>query len=186
MVARNRYTPRYMNRSNWKMPIEAGAGITEGVSTVYRSSVSEVGGIITTEILIDLTGLSSSTTLLDIIGKDATALPCHFGRVTEAVNGTIMYGTVTCLETPAGGAVTDIDFYSATEGTGVETGPSTGLTVTILLEKAGAWSAAVATPFIMTGAVVADQYLYLMTGDTGSDGTYNAGRFSIKLVGYHA
>ena len=183
MVSKNRYSPRYMNPAFNK--IEAGGGILAGTSTVYKSSVSEVGGIITTQILIDLTGLQSSTTLLDVIGVNDTALPCHLGRITESVNGTIMYGSVLCVETPAGG-VDDIDFYTATEGDAVESDPSSGMTVTAILTKAGSWTAAMATPIILSGAVVADQYLYLMTGDTGTDGTYTAGRFLIELVGYHA
>ncbi len=39
---------------------EAGTGITGGTGTIYRSSVMRSGGIITTRILIDLTGLRST------------------------------------------------------------------------------------------------------------------------------
>ena len=39
------------------MAVEAGTGITTGSGTIYRSSVQRNGGIITTRILIDLTGL---------------------------------------------------------------------------------------------------------------------------------
>ena len=42
------------------MAVEAGTGITTGTGTIYRSSVQRVGGIITTRILIDLTGLRST------------------------------------------------------------------------------------------------------------------------------
>ena len=49
------------------MATEAGTGITTGTGTIYRSSVQRVGGIITTRILIDLTGLRS-TGSGDIIG----------------------------------------------------------------------------------------------------------------------
>src|SRR5688572_20300473 len=47
------------------MATEAGAGITGGTGTVYKSSTVKIGGIIRTSILIDLTGLGSSTTDLD-------------------------------------------------------------------------------------------------------------------------
>jgi len=55
------------------MSVEAGTGITTGSGTVYRSSVIRSGGIITTQILIDLTGLRS-TGSGDIIGVNGTAL----------------------------------------------------------------------------------------------------------------
>lgn len=50
-----------------------GAGITGGTGTVYKSGVMRIGDIIRTTILIDLTGLSSSTTDLDIIGTGTSA-----------------------------------------------------------------------------------------------------------------
>jgi hypothetical protein len=46
------------------MAVEAGTGITTGSGTLYRSSVQRVGGIITTRILIDLTGLRSTAELV--------------------------------------------------------------------------------------------------------------------------
>ena len=49
------------------LSVEAGTGITTGSGTIYRTAVQRVGGIITTRILIDLTGLRS-TGSGDIIG----------------------------------------------------------------------------------------------------------------------
>ena len=54
------------------MATEAGTGITGGTGTVYRSSVIREGGVIKTNILIDLTGLRS-TANGDIIGVDGTS-----------------------------------------------------------------------------------------------------------------
>ena len=79
----------------------AGAGITGGSGTVYKSEVIKLGDIIHTNIIIDLTGLNSSAAG-DIIGKQGTA-NCHLGQITAAVNGTILFGEINCLETPAGG-----------------------------------------------------------------------------------
>jgi hypothetical protein len=84
------------------MVAEAGTGITTGSGTLYRSSVQRVGGIITTRILIDLTGLRS-TGGADIIGVNGTALVCHIGQITAAQNGTILTGSMECFEAPAGG-----------------------------------------------------------------------------------
>lgn len=166
---------------NNKLATEAGAGITGGVGTVYKSSVAEVGGIITTSILIDLTGLSSSTTDLDIIGQGAVA--AHLGQITAARNGTILTGQITCLEAPAGG-VTDIDMYSATESTGVFDGAISGLAETALLTRGAAWAAGDIKP--LTAWPAANEYLYLTGGAGGTAAAYTAGKFLIELQGYDA
>jgi hypothetical protein len=159
----------------------AAAGITGGTGTVYKNSVREVGGIITTQILVDLTGLASSTTDLDIIGQGVSA--AHIGQITAAQNGTNLGGTMVCLEVPAGGA-DDIDLYSATEGTGAfDTGIGT-LTETAIITSGGAWTLGLMKAF---GAdVAANQYLYLVGGEAGTAATYTAGRFLITLYGYDA
>ena len=167
--------------SNNKLATEAGAGITGGVGTVYKSSVSKIGGIIRTSILIDLTGLSSSTTDLDIIGQGAVA--AHLGQITAARTGTILTGRVTCLEAPVGG-VTDIDLYSATEATGVFDGGIAALTETALLTSGAAWTLGRTVPIAAVPA--ANEYLYLTCGTLGTAAAYTAGKFLIELEGYDA
>jgi hypothetical protein len=157
----------------------AGAGITGGTGTVYKTSVEKVGGRIATRITLDLTGLGSSTTDLDIIGVGASA--AHLGQVTAARNGTVLYGTMTCLEVPAGGA-DDIDLYSATEATGVFDAGIATLTETALVTAAGAWTLGLTKVF--TADLAAAQYLYLVGGEAGTAGTYTAGKFQIVLEGY--
>lgn len=159
----------------------AGAGITGGTGTVYKNSVERVGNIITTQILIDLTGLASSTTDLDIIGVGSSA--AHLGQITTAKNGTILAGTMTCLEVPAGGA-DDIDLYSATEATGVFDGGIAALTETALITSGAAWTLALTKAFGTD--VAANQYLYLVGGEAGTAATYTAGKFLITLYGYPA
>lgn len=159
----------------------AGTGITAGTGTVYASSRTKTGGIYETTILIDLTGLNSKNTDGDIIGVDGTANPCHIGRITAADSGTILSGTMECLETPAGGDP-NINLYSATEGTGVEDGLITDLTETLLYDRAGDWAAG--DKQILTALPAANEYLYLTQGDaTGTDATYTAGIFRITLLG---
>lgn len=160
---------------------EAGAGITSGVGAIYKSSVRKIGGIIYTNILIDLTGLSSSTTDLDIIGVGAS--PAHIGQITAAQNGTILGGRVTCLELPAGGA-DDIDLYSAAEGTGVFDGGIAALTETALLTSGAAW--ALGNVKGLSAIPAADEYLYLAGGEAGTAAAYTGGKFLIELVGYEA
>jgi hypothetical protein len=162
------------------MPVEAGTGITTGSGTIYRSSVQRVGGIITTRILIDLTGLRS-TGGSDIIGVNGTALVCHIGQITAARNGTILTGSMECFEAPAGGDP-DINIHSATEGTGVEDGAIGDLTETLLVN---AGDATLGSKVYFTGVPAADQFLYLTTG-AATDADYSAGKLFIELMGYEA
>ena len=162
------------------MPVEAGTGITTGSGTIYRSSVQRVGGIITTRILIDLTGLRS-TGGADIIGVNGTALVCHIGQITAARNGTILTGSMECFEAPAGGDP-DINVHSATEGTGVEDGAIGDLTETLLVN---AGDATTGSKVYFTGVPAADEFLYLTTG-AATDADYTAGKLFIELMGYEA
>ena len=162
------------------MAVEAGTGITTGTGTIYRSSVQRVGGIITTRILIDLTGLRS-TGSGDIIGVNGTSLVCHIGQITAARNGTILTGSMECFEAPAGGDP-DINVHSATEGTGVEDGAIADLTETLLVN---AGDAALGTKVYFTALPAADEFLYLTLGAT-TDADYTAGKLLIELIGYEA
>jgi hypothetical protein len=162
------------------MQVEAGAGITSGTGTVYRSSVTKNNGLVETKILVDLTGLSSSTTDLDIIGTGAA--PAHLGQISLARSGTILSGTMTCLEVPAGG-VTDIDLYSASEGTGAFDGGIAALTETALVTADAAWTLALTKAIGQAAAT--DQYLYLTSGAAGTAAAYTAGKFLIILHGYN-
>lgn len=159
----------------------AGTGVTGGTGTVYASSRVKSGGIYKTTILIDLTGLNSKNTDGDIIGVDGTSNPCHIGQITAADCGTILYGRIRCLETPAGGDP-NINFYAADEGTGVEDGLITDLTETLLYDRSGDWAAEDVK--LLSSVPGADQYLYMTQGDaTGTDATYTAGIFEIELIG---
>jgi hypothetical protein len=155
-----------------------GDGFT-GTGTLYKSSVMHQGDIIITRIFVDLTGTNCGGTAGDIIGDDGTSDPCHIGQITAAQNGTIFFGQMRCVETPAGGD-TDIDLYAADEGTGVEDGAIGSLTETQIVNggthTAGDVDLIVAIPS-------ADQYLYLV-GQGGGDATYTAGQFLIELYGY--
>jgi len=162
----------------------AGTGITTGTGTVYKTSVTDAGGIKTTQILLDLTGVSSVATDNDIIGV-GTTLAAHLGQITAALNGNVLGGRMICLETPAGGEV-DLNLWSADEATGKGSDLITGLTGELtLVDRAGDWAAG---DIRAIGAVVpaADQYLYLAVGtsSTPTAGAYTAGKFLIELFGY--
>jgi len=162
------------------MAVEAGTGITTGTGTIYKTSVQRSGGIITTRILIDLTGLRS-TGSGDIIGVNGTALVCHIGQITAARNGTILTGSMECFEAPAGGDP-DINIHSATEGTGVEDGAIADLTETLLVN---AGDATLGSKVFFSAVPAADQFLYLTTG-AATDADYTAGKLFIELMGYEA
>lgn len=159
----------------------AGTGITAGTGTIYRNSVRKTGGIYTAEILIDLTGLSSQATDLDIIGVGAGA--AYLGRILAAQVGTVLTVEMMCLEAPAGG-VTDIDLYSAVEATGVYDAGIGTLDETALITSGGAWTNGLSR--CATVVPPANGYLYLTSGAAGTNGTYTAGKFLITIKGYDA
>jgi hypothetical protein len=184
-VSVNANTGVVTGTSGSKMSVEAagGAGI-EGTAAVYvtqverlKSDVSTNVNVVKTTIMIDLTGLKDGGTAGDIIGKDGSGV-AYIGQVTTANQGTVFGVTMTCVETPAGGS-TDIDLYSATEGTGVNDTAIGDLTETQII-NAGAASAGT---MVAGGDIVADQYLYLVSQGTG-DAAYTAGRFLIEITGY--
>ena len=170
-----------------KMATEAtGSAGIEGTAAVYvtqvnrlKSDVDTNVNIVKSTIMIDLTGLKDGGTAGDIIGKDGSGV-AFIGQVTTANQGTVFGVTMTCLETPAGGS-TDIDLFSATEGTGVNDTAIGDLTETQII-NAGAASAGTV---VAGGDIAADQYLYLVSQGTG-DATYTAGRFLIGVVGFDA
>mgnify|MGYP005823524991 FL=1 len=168
-----------------KMATEAtGSAGIEGTAAVYvtqvtrlKSDVTTNVNIVKTTIMIDLTGLKDGGTAGDIVGKDGSGV-AFIGRVTTANQGSVFGVTMTCVETPAGGS-TDIDLFSATEGTGVNDTAIGDLTETQII-NAGAASAGT---MVAGGDIAANQYLYLVSQGTG-DATYTAGRFLIEITGF--
>ena len=157
-----------------------GNGISSGVGTICGHNVSNRGGLIKTEIFIDVTGLTSGVTIGDIIGK-VTLADCHIGRITAAVNGTIVYGRITCLETPVGGDPNIIFYSTATEATGTQDVAVTGLTNEVAFTANGDWTGAIATPIVLT-ALPGVGYMYMVDGG-GTAVIYTAGQFLIELWG---
>jgi hypothetical protein len=154
-----------------------GAGFA-GTGTINKQVIANEGDLIITRLLVDLTGLGSSTTDLDIIGAGES--PAFMTRITSA-NGTIIGGTMQCLEVPAGGVV-DIDLYAATEGTGVFDGGIASLTETAVVTSGGNWTLGRVLGTAPDG-IANNAYLYLTCGAAGTPGTYTAGRILITLFG---
>jgi len=165
---------------NTNLVTGAGAGITDGAGTIIKTGVQNIGGVIKTQILLDLTDLSSATTVLDIIGIGAGV--AHLGQITAAENGTILGGTMTCLEVPA--SLDDIDLYSAPEATGVFEALVTDLTERALLTAGAAWTLGLVRP--LSGLPAANEFLYLANGVADTADVFTAGRFLIELIGHDA
>jgi len=184
-ITKNATTGVVTVTSGSKMSVEAlGSAGIEGTAAVYVTQVERLKSdtttnvnIVKTKIMIDLTGLRDGGTAGDIIGKDGDGV-AYIGQVTTANQGTVFGVTMTCLETPAGGG-TDIDLFSATEGTGVNDTAIGALTETSII-NAGAASAGT---MVAGGDIVADQFLYLVGQGTGH-AAYTAGRFLIEITGY--
>lgn len=156
--------------------VEAGTGI-DGIAEAYQTNVSREGDLIRTSILIDLTGLRS-TAAGDIIGDDGAGTPCHLGQITAAQCGTLIAGTVTCLEVPAGGDP-DIDLFSAVEATGVEDSAISALDETQLTNGGDHTAGGVD---VLTALPADGEYLYLVAGAT-TNADYTAGKLLIELYG---
>ncbi len=174
-----------MDNATHKLAVEAGVGIT-GTAEAYGTGVYRFGsGLIKTEILIDITDLTSSTTDDDIIGADGAGV-AHLGQITAARNGTIYKGLMTCLEIPATGDLS-IALWAADTGTGVEDTSITAQTNQNELEQSQGdgtdWAAGDAI-VIADGLPTADQYLYLVVDGSGSPGKYTSGKFLIEFWGF--
>jgi hypothetical protein len=157
--------------------LTAGSGVSSAES--YATGIVKAGDLLITTIVIDLTGLVGSATDLDIIGNAAGAASANIGQITAAKSGTIRSGKVTCLEVPAGGA-DDVDFYSATVGTGAQDGLVTDLVEKALVTSGAAWTSG--RSLGMTLLPAADDFLYIVNGEAVG-GTYTAGKFVIELYG---
>ena len=158
----------------------AGTGITTGTGTIYASSVTHSGGMWHTSILIDLTGLASSGSG-DIIGKAGTA-SSNIGTTTVALNGTILGGKLTCMETPAGGDP-DIDLWYADESTGAEDAAITSLSNQVQMLNSGDLAAGSVLGIPVPPA--ASKFMYLVTG-AATNADYTAGKILIEFFGYNA
>lgn len=175
-------TPAEINKLDDSVTVlTKGAGVS--AAETYAVGYLRNGTLITTRIVVDLTGLVGSATDLDIIGNTGGAASCHWGQITTARSGTMIGGRVTCIEVPAGGAA-DVDLYSSTVSTGAQdviiTDAALG-TETALVTSGAAWTSGATKG--MTGLPTANDYLYLINGEAAAGGTYTAGKFLIELFG---
>ena len=157
--------------------MSAGTGITAATGEVYKSWIDIQNSKVKLFIFIDITGLNSNVNG-DIIGKDGGTANCHIGQIPEVIE--VLETRVRCIQAPVTGS-TDIDFYSAAEGTGAEDAAISGLTETKLLENGEAWTAGMTKLF--TTQPASGEYLYLVNGGSTVDNTYTHGQYLIEMTG---
>ena len=165
-----------------RTPSTAGAGITAGVGTVYRQTVTRTGDEIKTEIYVNLKGLKSGASAGDIIGVNGAA-NCHLGQITTAKNGKLYKGELSCLTVPATGEP-DIDVASATVATGTQDAAASGLSGYVLnLDHAADFTLQGQT-LTFASVPVADSYIYLVASGGADTAVYTAGEVKLTLYGY--
>lgn len=165
-------------RGSNTLEVQAGTGITAGSGVSYSSNVFRKGDLYHTEIIVDLTGLSSATDDLDVIGISTG--PAHLGQITAARCGTIFAGTMQCLTVPA--SLTDIDLYSNTLGTlAFEDAIDSAGAETALLTAGAAWTAGLTR--VLTAFPAGDEFLYLTNGAADTADPFTGGVFKLDLYG---
>lgn len=155
--------------------LAAGAGITEGVGTVYHSWIERNGNIVKTSIYIDLTGLGSSVDANDIIG--VAGGPAHIGQITAARNGSIFAGKITTLETPDAN-LKDLDLVASATGT-----DEFGAAVTDGTTLVNSGNLDVNTIDAFTALPADNNYLYLTSVSTTAVTTATTGILLVELYG---
>jgi hypothetical protein len=166
-------------------------GVTDTVTagsnsaTVTRQTTMRVGNKIITEISVDLASNTnaSNTTAARIIGKSGATEDCYIAEIDQDIHGLITYAEMACLEVPATG-VDDIDLVL---GTASDDNQANAVTGTITLIECNASL----TKGSRVGAAVTEadydsetkKYLYLVSGTSGTTGTYSTGKLLITLEG---
>ncbi len=165
-------------------PNRPGPGIKDAV--VY-SKVSRDGAQILTEIVVDLgtskAAIQSKDTDADVIGVSAGGA-AHLGQLTVAVNGIITDIEMICTEAPLTGEI-DIDLVRLNDATQAF---DEGAGADKLINTNTDWVKGLTKVGTVDDASASDdaQYLYLAVGtsSTPTAGTYSAGKYVIRLLGY--
>lgn len=168
-------------------PTATGGGFNAADPTI---TVHNMNGEIVTTILVDIGGGSivDSGTLKDIIGENDTAA-AYLTRVTTAINGIIYKVEMSCIEVPDSAddnAAVDIDLVSNSNSLAEDATYDSAGSAVVLIDAGGVWTAGTRKESAvgLNLAACVDDYLYLANGTgANSGGTYNAGKFIIKLYG---
>jgi len=154
-----------------------GGGID--ASDAVSISVGSYNGEIVTTIFVDIGvgSILSSGTAGDVIGNDGVAA-AFVTKITTAINGLVYRGEMICLEVPTTGDP-DINLSANASGTIAEDAAGEGEHVLI---NGGVATLAVKNNIAIPSGGIQEDFLYLTHGGTTA-GTYDAGKFLIKLYG---
>lgn len=165
----------------------AGAGLLSTGAGAPSINVVKVNNEIITSIQVDLQGLASKNTDLDVIGLAAGGA-AYVTQVTTAINGIIHRCEMTCVELPTASAnpMIDINLATSTAATGVYDDGGAGLAgYALILNANGNFAAGLTKESALGTNPAANSYIYLLSGATpGGDATFTGGQFVIKLYGY--
>jgi len=155
----------------------AGGGIDAVSPTI---SIQSINGEVVTTIFIDIGAglIISDNGTGEVIGEDGVAA-AYLTRITNAVNGMVYAGEIICLEVPTTGDP-DINVAANSGGTIAQEAAGEGQHV---LANCGVHTLSLRTELTIPAGGIVNDYLYLTHGGTTA-GTYDAGKFLIKLYGY--
>jgi hypothetical protein len=165
------------------MKTEAGTATSSGggfdaTNVIEATYVANINGEIITTLLIDIGAGSivSSGDADDVIGENDTA-NAYITKITTAINGIIYRGEMSCIEVPTTGDP-DINLCADSSGTVAEDAGG----MDHVLVNGGTWTLGQKTDLTIPSGGIVNDWLYLTHGGTTS-GTYDAGKFIIKLYG---
>jgi len=156
---------------------EHGAGAI-GTGTAPSTYRWTEGGVIITQIKIDLTGLTCGGSADDVIGLALGTPPAYIGRNVVATNGVIFKVEMSCLEAPTGGDP-DINFVTGSAATDVYDAAVTGASVKL---NSGDLAAGITIQSLVP-SITANHYYYLTCG-TATAAAYTAGQVIITTYGH--
>jgi hypothetical protein len=159
-----------------------------GTYSVDTGSVGMINGEVITTIFFDMGDLvlTNHSTAAKVIGKaGGGGENASITKITEAKNGVVYGAEIICVETPAGtGTTTDLDIIATTDDLTTDeavSGDNLLIGGNAIAKGDVIRSAEGAT---QSFAGMDNHFLYLATGNApGSDGTYTAGKFILRLFG---
>lgn len=162
---------------------EHGAGAI-GTTFAPRTYRFERDGHIVTEIHIDLDGLAvKGDAAKDAIGLAAGGA-AYIGRYVTATYGIVYKAEVICVEVPGeetATITTDIDV--AVEATGAV--EYDGTVATVLINTAALVAGEIVEKTNPGALLTANDYIYLVEGDTAaSEGEYSGGQYILRFYGH--
>jgi hypothetical protein len=158
---------------------DPGAGFSASSWATNTGTVGQIQGEVITTFFIDLNAntIVSSSDPGDVIGKDDAA-NAYFTKVTTTKNGIVYAGEIICVQVPTTGDA-DINVAANTSDTIAEDAAGEGQHV---LANCGTHTLGLRTPFTIPSGGIQDDFLYLTHGGSTA-GTYDAGKFIIRLFG---